>query len=43
MAQERITKELADQMNRDFDDIASDPDSVMVYTAYQLRAVKGSG
>jgi hypothetical protein len=42
LAQERITKELADQMNRDFDDIASDPESVMVYTAYQLWAVKGS-
>jgi SAM-dependent methyltransferase len=41
LARGRITKELADQMNRDFDGIASDPESVMVYTAYQLRAVKG--
>jgi hypothetical protein len=37
-----MTQELADQMNHDFDGIASDPDSVMVYTAYQLKAVKGS-
>lgn len=37
----RISRELADGMNRDFDTIATDPESVMVYTAYQLRAVKG--
>jgi SAM-dependent methyltransferase len=42
LARGRMTKELADQMNRDFDGIATDPESVMVYTAYQLRAVKGS-
>ena len=41
LAQRRMTKEQADQMNCDFDGIASDPESVMVYTAYQLRAVKG--
>lgn len=36
----RISQELADGMNRDFDLIATDPDSVMVYTAYQLKALK---
>jgi SAM-dependent methyltransferase len=40
LAQRRMTKEQADQMNCDFDGIASDPESVMVYAAYQLRAVK---
>jgi len=40
LAKGRISQELADGMNRDFDSIATDPESVMVYTAYQLRAVK---
>ena len=40
LAKGRITQELADGMNRSFDIIATDPESVMVYAAYQLRAVK---
>jgi len=40
LAKERITPDLADRMSRDFDLIATDPESIMVYTAYQLRAVK---
>lgn len=40
LARGRIPQELADGMNRDFDAIATDPESVMVYSAYQLRAVK---
>ncbi len=39
-AKGRILRELADAMTTDFDAIAADPESVMVYTAYQLRAVK---
>jgi len=42
MAKGRITRDLAGLMRGDFDLIAEDPDSIMVYTAYQLRAVKGS-
>lgn len=40
LARGRIAQELVDRMNRDFDIIASDPESVMVYAAYQLRARK---
>lgn len=40
LAKGRVTQELVDGMNRAFDIIAGDPESVMVYTAYQLRAVK---
>jgi ubiquinone/menaquinone biosynthesis C-methylase UbiE len=36
----RITQELADGMSGAFDTIATDPESVMFYAAYQLRAVK---
>ena len=40
LAKERITPDLAKRMSKDFDLIATDPESIMVYTAYQLRAVK---
>lgn len=40
LAKKRITRELVDAMNSDFDTIATDSESIMVYTAYQLRAVK---
>ena len=40
MAKGRVTRDLAGLMRGDFDLIAEDPDSIMVYTAYQLRAVK---
>ena len=40
MAKGRVTHDLVDLMREDFDLIAEDPDSIMVYTAYQLRAVK---
>jgi SAM-dependent methyltransferase len=36
----RITPALIERMSADFDAIATDLESVMVYTAYQLRAVK---
>jgi SAM-dependent methyltransferase len=37
----RVTHELVERMRADFDAIAGDPGSIMVYTAHQLRAVKG--
>ena len=40
LAKGRVTQGLVDGMNRAFDNIATNPESVMVYTAYQLRAVK---
>jgi len=40
LAKGRVTQELVDGMNRAFDTIATDPESVMVYAGYQLRAVK---
>jgi SAM-dependent methyltransferase len=36
----RVTPDLVERMRADFDLIAGDPGSVMVYTARQLRAVK---
>lgn len=36
----RVSHDLIELMKGAFDLIAADPDSVMVYTAYQLRAVK---
>lgn len=36
----RISPDLVAAMRKDFDIIAADPESVMVYAAYQLRAVK---
>jgi len=40
IAKRRVTPALVERMSADFDAIATDPESVMVYTAYQLRAVK---
>lgn len=40
VARKRVTVELVERMRADFDLIAADTASVMVYTAYQLRAVK---
>jgi len=40
IAKRRITRALVERMSTDFESIATDPESVMVYTAYQLRAVK---
>ena len=40
VAKGRISPDLVELMKRDFELIAADPESVMVYTAYQLRAVK---
>lgn len=40
IARKRITQELVARMEEDFAEIARDPDSVMVYTGLQLRAVK---
>jgi ubiquinone/menaquinone biosynthesis C-methylase UbiE len=42
IAKERVTHDLVERMRADFDMIAEDPGSVMVYTAYQLRASKPS-
>jgi SAM-dependent methyltransferase len=36
----RVTPELVAAMQRDFAVIAAEPDAIMVYTAFQLRAVK---
>ena len=36
----RVTPELVAAMQRDFAAIADEPDAIMVYTAFQLRAVK---
>ena len=36
----RVSKELVDRMRKDFDLIGRDPDSIMVYRGYQLRAVR---
>jgi ubiquinone/menaquinone biosynthesis C-methylase UbiE len=40
LAKGRVTQELVDGMNLAFDLIAEDPEALMVYTAYQLRAIK---
>jgi SAM-dependent methyltransferase len=40
LAKDRITPDLAVRMSKDFDLIANDTESIMVYTAYQLHAVK---
>lgn len=40
LAKDRITPDLAERMSKDFDLIANDPESIMVYAAYQLRAIK---
>jgi ubiquinone/menaquinone biosynthesis C-methylase UbiE len=36
----RVTLELIDEMEADFDRIAHDPDSIMIYTGFQLHAVR---
>ena len=36
----RVTTALVDGMQRDFDAVAADPESVMMYTAFQLEACK---
>jgi ubiquinone/menaquinone biosynthesis C-methylase UbiE len=36
----QVTRDLVERMRADFDAIAEDPGSIMVYTAHQLRAVK---
>ncbi len=36
----RVTEELVAAMQRDFANIAAEPEAIMVYTAFQLRAVK---
>ncbi len=40
MRRGRVTPELVAAMQRDFAAIAGEPDAIMVYTAFQLRAVK---
>jgi hypothetical protein len=41
ISKRRVTHDLVERMRADFDAIAADPGSIMVYTAHQLRAVKG--
>jgi SAM-dependent methyltransferase len=36
----RVTPDLVAAMQRDFADLAAEPDALMVYTAFQLRALK---
>lgn len=40
VARGRVTRDLVEAMQRDFDAVAADPDAIMVYTARQLAARK---